>query len=130
MRGHEDADVHADGFVSTDTLDLAFFQNAQELGLHGDGHVADFVKKQSAAIGLLEFPEMFGGRAGERAFFVAEELRLDEFGGNGGAVESDERVFVARGFLVNGARDKLFAGASLAEDADASFAGGDAVDLS
>ena len=94
-----------------------------------NGHVADFVEKERAAVGLFEFAEMVGGSAGEGAFFVAEEFGFDQFGGNGGAVECDECVFAARRFFVDRARDQFLAGAGFAEDADAGFAGGDAIDL-
>ena len=74
-------------------------------------------------------PTWRAGGAGEGAFFVAEEFGFDEFGGNGGAIEGDEGVFVARRFFVDGAGDEFLAGAGFAEDADAGFAGGDAIDL-
>ena len=74
-------------------------------------------------------PTWRAGGAGERAFFVAEEFRFDQFRGNGGAVEGDEGVFAARRFFVDGAGHEFLAGAGFAEDADASFAGGNALDL-
>ena len=129
VRGHDDADIDLDGFVAADALDFAFFEDAEKFGLHGDGHIADFVEEKRAAFGLLEFADVASCRASEGAFFVAEQFRLDQFGGDSGAIESDESVFVARGFFVNGARDEFFSGARFAEDADAGFAGGDAFDL-
>jgi hypothetical protein len=81
-------------------------------------------------MGLLKFAGVALGCAGEGAFFVAEELALDQFGGNGGAVEGDEWAGGAVAFLMQGAGDKLFAGAGFAIDADARFAGRDAVNLS
>src|SRR5690242_1110925 len=130
MSGDEDADIHLRGLIASDALDLSFFEGAKQLGLHGKRHIADFVEEEGAAIGLLEFADMTGAGSGERAFLVAEEFGLDEFGGNGGAVEGDEGCFAARGFLVNGASDKLFAGTRFAQNADAGFTGGHAVDLS
>ena len=37
MCGHHHADVHGDRLVAADALDLAFFQHAQKLCLHGRG---------------------------------------------------------------------------------------------
>ena len=105
VSGHDDADTDLDGLIATDAFDFTFFEDAKKLGLHGDGHIADLVEEESAALGLLEFSDVASGRAGESTFFVAEEFGLDQFGGNGGAIECDEGVFVARRFLVNGARD-------------------------
>jgi len=129
VRGDEDANVDANGLVAADAFDFTFFEDAQQFGLHGDGHIADFVEEERAAFGLFEFAEMLGGGAGERALFVAEKFGFDEFGGDGGAIQSDEGIFAARGFFVNSARDEFLAGAGFAEDTDAGFAGGDAIDL-
>ena len=103
--GNDDPDIDLDGFIATDALDFAFFEDAKKLGLHGNGHIADLVEEERAAFGLFEFPDVASGSAGERTFFMAEEFGLDQFSGNSGAIESDEGVFVARRFLVNGARD-------------------------
>ena len=55
-------------------------------------HVADFVGEDGAARSLLALPNVAASCSGERTFFVAEEFGLDEFGGDGGAVEGDERA--------------------------------------
>ena len=127
--GNDHTNIDFDGLVAADAFDFAFFEDAEKLGLHGDGHIADLIEEESAAFGLLEFSEVASGSTGERAFFVAKEFGLDQFGGNCRAIESDEGVFVARRFFVNGASDQFFSGAGFTEDADASFACGDAVDL-
>src|SRR4030095_8483845 len=44
--------------VSAHTLDFAFLEHAQQLGLHSDGHVADLIKEQCAAFGLFEFADV------------------------------------------------------------------------
>ena len=72
MGGDDDAHIHGDGALAADALHLAFFQHAQQLGLHGERHVPDFVEKDGAVLGLLELAEMAAGGAGERSFFVAE----------------------------------------------------------
>src|SRR5689334_7772834 len=54
----DDANVHRDRLISADSLDFAFLEDAQQLGLHRQRHVADFVKKQRAAVCLLEFSQM------------------------------------------------------------------------
>ena len=58
MRRHHHAHVHRDRFVAADALDLAFFQHAQQLGLHVQRHVADLVEKNRAVIRLLEFSDV------------------------------------------------------------------------
>ena len=127
--GDDHAHVDRDGAIAADAFHLAFLEHAQEFGLHEDRHVADLVEEQGAVVGLLELADVAGGGAGEAAFFVAEEFAFDQLGGHRGAVQGDERPAFARAALVQGARDQLFAGAGLAEDADARFAGRHAVHL-
>src|SRR5207248_3465278 len=112
--------VDDDGTLAADALELPFLQQAQELGLHRSGHVANLVEEQRAAMGLLELAEMSRRRAGERAFLVAEELRLDQLGRNRRAVHGDERLVLPRASIVNRARDQLLAGTGLAQNADTS----------
>ncbi len=65
MRGDDHANVNADGLGRADALDFAFFEHAQQLGLHGQRHVADFVEEERSVLGLLEFADVPPGRAGE-----------------------------------------------------------------
>ena len=52
------------------------------------GHVAYFIEKQRAAIGLLDFADCaFLARAGEGTVFVAKQFRLDQGFGNGRAID-------------------------------------------
>ena len=50
MRGHHHAHVHGDRPVAADALHLAFFQHAQQLGLHDQRHVADLVEEERARV--------------------------------------------------------------------------------
>ena len=54
--------------------------------------------------------------AGERALFVAEELRLDQALGQRRAADFDERLLGPQRVVVNRVRDELFAGARFAAD--------------
>ena len=56
--------------------------------------------------------------AGERALFVAEELRLDQRFGQRAATDLDERLPRPQRVVVDGLRDELLAGARLAADED------------
>ena len=94
--GGEDAHVHLLLGARAQAAELALLKNAQELGLGGDGHFADLVEQQGAAGGQLEASGTPFGRAGEGAFFVAEELAFDEGLRDGGAVDGDEGTGFAR----------------------------------
>ena len=62
-------------------------------------------------------PSVPGGRAGERAFFVAEEFGFDQLGRHRRAVERNERPVAARALLMQRARDQLLSRAGFAENA-------------
>ena len=56
VRGCDHPDVDPDVRRAAHPADLALLQYPQQLGLHGGGHLADFVKQQSAPVSLLEVP--------------------------------------------------------------------------
>ena len=115
MRGGDDAHVAADRDVVADALEHALLQHAQQLHLHRRAHVADLVEEQRAALGDLEAALAGGDRAGEDAFLVAEQLALEQVGGNRAAVDGDEGPLAARAEIVDGARGDFLAGAGFAE---------------
>ena len=97
-----------------DRMNLAAFEEAQELRLDGRLELADLVEEQRAALGRADDARKRVDRAGERAAPVAEELALDELARHGGAVERHERSALDRAVLVDQARDDFLAGAGLA----------------
>ena len=129
VRRHYDANIDANWFVAADALNFAFFEHAQQLRLHVQRHVADFVQKNRSLIGLLKLADVASGRAGERALLMSEKFRLDQLRRHGRAIQSDEGPGSARAAFVNGSCDQFFACAGFAEDAHACFAGGDALQL-
>ena len=92
VRGRDDADVHVDGPGRAEPLELAVLDDAQQLGLGFDGQIANFVKEDGRAVGQLESPDLRGQGARVRALLPAEELRLDEGRGDGGAVHLHDRA--------------------------------------
>jgi len=72
-----------------DALELAVFQDAQQLRLQFERQFADLVEKQRAVLGVLEIARLGLGGAGEGALGVAEQGRLDQGRRDGGAVEGE-----------------------------------------
>src|SRR5207244_6106673 len=73
-------------------------------------------EEKRAAVGELE-PAWFGlHRAGEGASFESEQLCLDQFARDGGAVDLDEWPVAPRRGVVQRGGDELLAGAALALD--------------
>ena len=78
--------------------------------------LADLVEEDGSAVCALEDTGPVTVGAGERAFDVAEQLRLDEILGDGGAVEDLERLAGARAVLVEDVGHQVLAGAGLTDD--------------
>src|SRR2546426_858616 len=102
--------------VAADALDLTFFDRAQNLRLHAEGHIADLVEEQGAAAGQLEASDPRSDGAGEGAALVAEQLRFEETLRDGGAVHGDQGAALARARAMNRLRQQLLARAALALD--------------
>src|SRR5689334_14631068 len=111
--GSDDAYIDFDFLIAADGTNFFFLQNAEELGLHFHGEFADFIEKDCAPTGSLK-EAVFGFiRAGECAFFIAEELAFDERGHQRTAIDGNKRSLGKRAAVVYGASDKFLACAAL-----------------
>ena len=123
VRGREHAEVHADRVVAAHPLEGALLEDAEELRLEVERHVAHLVQVKGAAVGQLQLPELPLLGVGERASLVAEELALEKVGGNGGAGDRDEGPPGAAAVVMDGPGHQLLAGARLAPQEDGDVAG-------
>src|ERR1700676_1975255 len=126
--GGDDPDIDVNLFVAAEGADLSFLQDAIELDLHGQAHVADFVHKESAAVGSLEEALAIFVGPGESAFHVTEELGLEKGLRKSAAIDGDERSLGARAVFVNGAGNEFLTGAAFAGDEDAAGLRSDGLD--
>ena len=126
--GGQDADIDGGFGLAAEAAQLAVFEDAEQLGLGADRHLADFVEQEGAAFGQLEAAGAALQGSGEGAFLVAEDLAFDEGFRDGGAVDGDKGLVLAGRKLVDGAGDQLLAGAAFAGDEDRGGAGGDQLD--
>ncbi len=99
-----------------DGTDDAALEDAEELGLEAEGHLADLVEEDGAPLGLREEPWARRGGAGEGAAHVPEQLALEQRLGHGRAVDGDEGVGRAAALVVEGAGDQVLARPGLAVD--------------
>ena len=116
MRRRDDAHVDLDRDVRAQRLDRAVLQDAQQLGLRGQGQLGDLVQEQRAAVGRAEASVALLDGPREGAALVAEQLGLDQRLGERGAVDRHERLRGARAALVEQPRHQLLARAALARD--------------
>src|SRR5690606_13305249 len=78
VRRADDADVDRDLRSAADPLDDTLLEEAEQLRLQRERHVADLVEEQRAAVGDLDLARRLLRRAGERALLEAEELGLEQ----------------------------------------------------
>src|SRR5262249_41823158 len=114
-------DSHVDPalrLVAPDGLHLAGFDEPEELRLHPQAHLTNFVQEDRALVRHLQAPGPIAIGAGETTLRVAEELGFEERFRKSGAVHGDERTCGAGRSRMHVARDKVFPDAALAGDED------------
>ena len=89
--GRHDADARRNGLIAAHAFKLLVLKQAQHLGLHGQGHVADFVEQDRPIVALLELADSLTIRARERTLFVAEQFAFDQVLRQCRAVDRQER---------------------------------------
>src|SRR5512132_33628 len=90
VRRRDDPRVERLPLARAEPADLPRLDGAQQLRLQIERELAELVDEERAAARELEQAGASRRRAGERAADVAEELALDEVGGDGPAVDDDE----------------------------------------
>ena len=128
MGGEDEPGAQRNKLVAAQAAELHLLQNAQQLDLGEEAQVADFVEEEGAVAGLLEVAFAGAHRAGEGAFFVAEEFGFNQGFGDGAAGDGDEGLVGAGAEIVNGAGDQFLAGAAFAGDQNRGIEVGDAAD--
>src|ERR1700726_3031594 len=78
IRGGDDAYIDAARAGRADTLELASFENTQELGLEFKGHVGDFVEEERAVVGELKAADAIDAGVGKSTFDVTEQLAFKD----------------------------------------------------
>jgi len=102
--------------MTADRSDFPAIENPEQFNLKFRGDVADFIKKNGAAVSRFEQALFIAGGTSERAFFVSEKFTLQEAVGQGGAVHRDQWLVGALAGLVNGAGGQFLAGAAFPAD--------------
>ena len=128
VRGGDDPDVGLLVGDPPDPPEFLFLQDAQQLSLELERHLADFVKKEGPTFRLFEETGPVDNGPGEGALLVAEELALHERLGDRAAVHRHKRLVLPRAVVVDGPGDEFLASAAFPEDQDVGHAGGDLFD--
>src|SRR5262249_8589978 len=113
-RGDE-LELHVARLARPERIQLSAFENAQEVWLQLEGHLADLVEKQAPAACRLDLPDHSGALgARESAVDIAEQLARQDVARQPTAIQGHERAGRALPALVDGAREHLLADAGLA----------------
>ena len=94
---------------------LRSLEDAEQLRLQRDRHVADLVEEHGSAVGSLEHAATAVLGVGECAALMAEQLRFEQRFGNRGADHLLERLAAARRGVVDRPGQQALAGAGLAQ---------------
>jgi len=127
--GRDDANVDARRAGAADRFELAFLEDAEELGLKLERDISDFIEKHCAAIGQGEAANVRIEGAGESAAFMAEEFIFEKASRHGSTVHFDEIAASTRAEFVDSTGDDFLAGAGLAGDENSGASGRYGLDL-
>ena len=112
----DDSNVDRIAAVEADRAHLAGREHAVEPLLGVGGKLGDLVEDERSAVGLDELAGLGREGAREGAFVMAEQLAVDDVGGDRLAVEAQQRPLGAKAGGVDRAGDGFLAGARLADD--------------
>ena len=77
IRGGDDADIGLQLLLAAQAAKPEVFENPQEFGLHGHGHLYQFVQEQRASLRIFHSPWPAFDGTRESAFLVSEYFALD-----------------------------------------------------
>src|SRR5262245_11505925 len=102
--------------VPAQSSKLFLLNHAQQLDLQGEIEIADLIQKERAVFRLFQKAYAPGRRAGERAFFVAEERAFNQSGRNLSDIDRNPGRFGAISQPVNRLREEFLARARFADE--------------
>ena len=113
MGGGDDSQIDLPPVQRAHRAQFLLLDQPQQLDLHFERQIADFVEKGGAAVGHLHQALLVVHGSAEGALDVSEQLAFHERAHQRAAIDGNEAV--ARARIVNGAGHHLFPGAALAE---------------
>ena len=108
---------------AADRLDFAALQKSQQVGLHLQGHLGNFIEEDRAPVRRFQAAHAVSIGAREAAACVTEELGLEQRIGDRRAIYRDVGPRRTRGVSVDVLRDDVLADSALAGDENFGVAG-------
>ena len=92
MRGGNHSHIGFDRTVTTDPIKTAVAEHAQQAGLQVEFHVADFIEKQGAAVGLFKATATHALCPCERPAFMTKQFAFKQVLGDRRRVDGHKRT--------------------------------------
>jgi len=127
--GGNDPDIRFIGTGTSQSLKFSILNNPQQFALQLQRYLADFIKKDGAAVGQFETPDLPGIRPGESTAFPSEEFTFHQGRRQCCTINRDQWPPLAGTAAVDGARHHALAGAGLAQEQDGCIHGSYLLDL-
>jgi hypothetical protein len=118
ISGRDHPHLGTNPLVSTHPLKFAFLQDTQKRDLSLRREISDFVQKDRASVSQLESAGAPLQGARKCSLFMTEQFRGNQAWRDYGTIHAHERPRETGRSLVDGARDKFFAGACFARAAE------------
>ena len=112
----DDPGVDFLGIVVTNPLELPFLQYAKKFDLQLGRGAVDLVKEDTASVCCFKATGAIIYRARKRAFDMAKKFTFEQAFCQGATIDTNVWASGAWAKVMNGARNKFFAGAGLAYD--------------
>src|SRR4029077_1220771 len=107
---------HIDILYPADAADLFFLQRTQKFCLQRNVKFSDLVEKQRAVMCDLKQALLLGDRTGERAFFMHEQFRFEQFLVDGGAIHGLKYLIRTKAVFMDRAGDQFLSSSALTAD--------------
>ncbi len=103
-------------FIAAQTFEFLLLENAQQLRLQFQRHIADLIEEQRAFVRQFETADALGAGAGKSAALVAEQIAFQQARRHCRAVHFHHPSAVAPAQVMNSAGNQFFTGAGFTED--------------
>ena len=111
-----DPGIDVDDLIVTNASQVAAFEHSEQLGLHGQGQLADLIQEDRSPVGGLEEPLSLYIGSGESTFDVPKEFAFDQVFWQRSAIDRNEGFVAPQTFFMHGASHKLLATTRLTSD--------------
>ena len=101
MGGRDEPKIDTKVLAAADPGEGFLLDDAQESGLDGGRDIADLIQEERAAVGALDVAGSCEECTGKGSLFMAEELGLQKWLGQCGAMQGDEGPRAAGGIRMD-----------------------------